>query len=113
MTGVQTCALPICKANAGISTFVVGVTLKLIDFKSPIEEEIGGKLVTTYFYDQGAAVNNGLFAMLTIIPCIGFLLAAIPMFFNTYTGKKKEKIQAELALSRAKRDDACGSEVNI
>ena len=103
----------ISKANAGISTFVVGVTLKLIDFKSPIEEEIGGKLVTTYFYDQGAAVNNGLFAMLTIIPCIGFLLAAIPMFFNTYTGKKKEKIQAELALSRAKRDDACGSEVNI
>lgn len=103
----------ISKANAGISTFVVGVTLKLINFQSPIEEEIGGKLVTTYFYDQGAAVNNGLFAMLTIIPCIGFLLAAIPMFFNTYTGKKKEKIQAELALSRAKRDDACSSEVNI
>lgn len=100
----------ISKANAGISTFVVSLTLKLIDFKSPVEEVIDGKVVTTYFYDQGATVSNGLFIMLTLLPCIGFILAAIPMFFNTYTGKKKEKIQAELAVSRAESETACSLE---
>lgn len=86
----------ISKANAGISTFAVSVMLKLIDFKSPVEEIVDGVAKTTYFLDQGEAVSTGLFAMLTILPCAGFLLAAIPMFFNTYTGKKKEIIQAEL-----------------
>lgn len=92
----------ISKANAGISTFAVSVMLKLIDFKSPIETVVDGVVQTTYFYDQGAAVNSGLFAMLTILPCAGFLLAAVPMFFNSYTGAKKAEIQKELAERRAK-----------
>lgn len=96
----------ISKANAGISTFAVSVMLKLIDFKSPVEEIVDGVTKTTYFLDQGEAVSNGLFAMLTILPCAGFLLAAIPMFFNTYTGKKKEIIQAELKERRESEANA-------
>ncbi len=91
----------ISKANAGISTFAVSIILKSIDFKSPVESVIDGVTTTTYFYDQGASVNSGLFAMITLLPCIGFILAAIPMFFNKYTGKKKELIQAELSERRA------------
>lgn len=40
--------------------------------------------------------------MVTLIPAVGFLLTMIPMFFNDYTGKKKEKIQEELAQQREK-----------
>ena len=38
--------------------------------------------------------------MITILPAIGFALTMIPMFFNDYTGEKKEKIQKELEFRR-------------
>ena len=37
-----------------------------------------------------------LLFMVTVLPAIGFALTMIPMFFNDYTGKRKEKIQQEL-----------------
>ena len=45
---------------------------------------------------------DGMFIMVTIIPAISLALAAIPMFFNDYTGKKKENIQKELTERREK-----------
>ena len=50
----------------------------------------------TVHFTQSETTTDGLFAMVTLIPCIGFILCAIPMFFNTYTGKKKEAILKEL-----------------
>ena len=43
--------------------------------------------------------------MLTLLPALGFLLTMIPMFFNDYTGKKKEKIQNELEEIRKKEHE--------
>ena len=40
--------------------------------------------------------------MITIIPMIGLALAAVPMIFNDYTGKKKQEIQKALEARREK-----------
>ena len=42
----------------------------------------------------------GMFSLVTIVPGISLLLCAIPLFFYDLTGKKKEKIFAELAEQR-------------
>ena len=52
-----------------------------------------------------------LFLMITLIPAAGMLLTCIPMIFFDYTGKKKEKIKAELEEMRAERMRAQNTEV--
>ena len=52
--------------------------------------------------DQPEKVFNGMFVMITIIPMIGLALAAVPMIFNDYTGKKKQEIQKALEERREK-----------
>lgn len=55
-------------------------------------------------FEQSELTTNGLFAMITLVPCVGFVLCIIPMLFNSYTGKKKERIQAELEKRRAESE---------
>ena len=43
----------------------------------------------------GIVLDRGGY-IVTVLPAIGFALTMIPMFFNDYTGKRKEKIQQEL-----------------
>ena len=50
-----------------------------------------------------------LIALVTIVPAIGFLLTIIPMFFNDYTGKTKEKAQKEL---EERREEKMRNEAN-
>lgn len=47
--------------------------------------------------------NFAMFSLVTIVPGISLLLCAIPLFFYDFTGKKKEKVFAELATLRAER----------
>lgn len=77
--------------TAGIATFATSVVLSVSGFVQPINDVI---------QEQSQQTRNGLFFMITVLPAIGFVLAAIPMFFNDYTGKRKEEIQAELASKR-------------
>ncbi len=77
------------KLTAGIATFATSVVLDVSGFVQPINDVIQVQSLTT---------RNGLFFMITLLPAIGFALAMIPMFFNDYTGKRKENIQAELSL---------------
>lgn len=51
----------------------------------------------------GATQQFGMFSLVTIVPGISLLLCAIPLFFYDLTGKKKEKIFAELAEQRKER----------
>ncbi len=84
------------KVSAGIATFATSVVLKVCEFKEPVNDVI---------QTQSGTTKNGLFFMITLLPAIGFLLTMIPMFFNDYTGAKKEKIQKELAEAREKKEN--------
>lgn len=88
----------ISKLTAGLSTYITSVVLSYVGFLQPVE--IDG--VSTAVLNQPDGVTGGMFFMITIIPMIGLALAAIPMFFNDYSGEKKDKIQAELKVKREK-----------
>lgn len=80
------------KLTAGISTLITSFILKAIKFQQPVAD--------TPILDQPQSVFDGMFSMITLVPLVGLALCAIPMFFNDYTGKKKEKILEELAVRR-------------
>ncbi len=87
------------KVNAAIATFVFGQVLDSSDFMAVNKSltDIEGRQI---FYQQSIDTQKMLLALVTIVPAIGFLLTIIPMFFNDYTGKTKEKAQAELEEAR-------------
>lgn len=87
------------KVNAAIATFVFGQVLDRSDFMAVNKTltDIEGRQI---FYQQSIDTQKMLLALVTIVPAIGFLLTIVPMFFNDYTGKTKEKAQAELEQSR-------------
>lgn len=87
------------KVNAAIATFVFGQVLDRSDFMAVNKSltDIEGRQI---FYQQSVDTQKMLLALVTIVPAIGFLLTIIPMFFNDYTGKTKEKAQAELEQAR-------------
>ena len=84
----------ISKLTAGISTYITGFVLKYVGFVQPVND--------VPVLDQPEKVFNGMFVMITIIPMIGLALAAVPMIFNDYTGKKKQEIQKALEARREK-----------
>ena len=88
----------ISKASAGVATLITSVMLTIIKYQEPLE--IDGILVEQA---QSASTRDGLFLMVTLIPAAGMLLTCIPILFFDYTGKKKEKIRAELEVMRAER----------
>lgn len=87
------------KVNAAIATFVFGQVLDSTDFMAVNKSltDIEGRQI---FYQQSVETQKMLLALVTIVPAVGFLLTIIPMFFNDYTGKTKEKAQAELEEAR-------------
>ncbi len=87
------------KVNAAIATFVFGQILDVTDFKAVDKSlvDIEGRQI---FFQQSPETQKMLLALVTIVPAVGFLLTIIPMFFNDYTGKTKEKAQAELEAAR-------------
>ena len=87
------------KVNAAIATFVFGQILDVTDFKAVDKSlvDVEGRQI---FFQQSPETQKMLLALVTIVPAVGFLLTIIPMFFNDYTGKTKEKAQAELEAAR-------------
>ena len=93
------------KVNAAIATFVFGQILGKTDFKA-VNTELRDTVIGAggegrqIFYQQSPETQKMLLALVTIVPAVGFLLTIIPMFFNDYTGKTKEKAQTELEEAR-------------
>lgn len=90
------------KVNAAVATFVFGQILNKTDFKA-VDKSLVDTAGRQIFYEQSVDTQKMLLALVTIVPAIGFLLTVIPMFFNDYTGKVKEKAQNELEESRIKK----------
>ncbi len=84
----------ISKLTAGISTFITSLVLEQVGFMQPVDD--------MPVLNQPQSVFDGLFIMVSIIPMVSLALAAIPMAFNDYSGKKKEEIQKALAERREK-----------
>ncbi|MGN0555219.1 MAG: MFS transporter [Candidatus Fimenecus sp.] len=90
------------KVNAAIATFVFGQILGKSDFKA-VDKSLTDVVGRQIFFEQSAQTQKMLLALVTIVPAVGFLLTVIPMFFNDYTGKKKEQAQKELEEARLKK----------
>ena len=78
----------VTKFNNAVGALGVIVGLMVIGYVQP---EVSGE-----YLPQTQFVKDGMFALATLIPAIGFALSLIPMLFYDYTGKRKEKILAEL-----------------
>lgn len=87
------------KVNAAVATFVFGQILGKTDFMAVNKAltDVEGRQI---FYQQSVDTQKMLLALVTIVPAVGFLLTIVPMFFNDYTGKTKEKAQKELEEAR-------------
>lgn len=59
-----------------------------------------GQEVVDAIMGMSTTQNFAMFSLVTIVPGASLLLCAIPLFFYDLTGKKKEKIFAELAEQR-------------
>ena len=79
-----------------------GVCFAFQTFLSKVTAGIAGKQILA---QQTPFTQKWLLIMVTLLPALGFLLTMIPMFFNDYTGKKKEKIQNELEEIRKKEHE--------
>jgi sugar (glycoside-pentoside-hexuronide) transporter len=78
----------VTKFNNAIGSIGLAIGLILIGFVQPV--------VSGVPLPQKESTLKGIFAMVTLVPAIGFLFSAIPMFFYDYEGAKKEKILSEI-----------------
>jgi len=78
----------VTKFNNAIGSIGLAIGLIVIKFVQP---EVSGIALP-----QAESTREGIFAMVTLVPAIGFLFSAIPMFFYDYQGAKKEKILSEI-----------------
>lgn len=62
-----------------------------------------GEAVVQAINNLSSTQNFAMFSLVTLVPGISLLLCAIPLFFYDLTGKKKEKVFAELAEKRKER----------
>ncbi|MBQ2846873.1 MAG: MFS transporter [Clostridia bacterium] len=94
------CQTFISNLTAGISNFITTQVLEIFNYVQPLREynELGQ--LKEIVQQQSTETLDGMFIMVTIIPAVSLALAAIPMFFNDYSGKKKEEIQKELTQRR-------------
>ena len=86
----------ISKLTAGISTLITSFVLEAYNYVEPIKSKNEFGVSIELAQPQSAETLEGMFIMISVIPAISLALCAIPMFFNDYTGKKKDKIIREL-----------------
>jgi len=90
----------ISKLTAGISTLITSFVLEAVNYVEPIASKNEFGVSIEIAQAQSPETLSGMFIMISVIPAISLALCAVPMFFNNYTGKKKEEIQKELAIRR-------------
>ena len=89
----NTLPYPMVGDSNAVGVLGVIVGLMVVEYVQPVESGV--------YLPQSDATKDGMFALATLIPAIGFALSLIPMFFYDYTGKRKERILAELEERRA------------
>lgn len=62
-----------------------------------------GEAVAQAINSLSSTQNFAMFSLVTLVPGLSLLLCAVPLFFYDLTGKKKEKVFAELAQKRKER----------
>lgn len=82
----------VTKFNNAVGAFGVMLGLMIVGFVQPSE---AGAIEA-----QSEFTINGMFALATLIPAIGFALSMIPLALYDYTGAKKQNILAELETRR-------------
>lgn len=94
------CQTFISNLTAGISNFITTQVLEYFSYVQPLREynELGQLKEIPQI--QSPETLDGMFIMVTIIPAISLALAAVPMLFNDYSGKKKDAIIKELESRR-------------
>ncbi len=94
------CQTFISNLTAGISNFITTQVLDIFGYVQPERiRDASGKLIEVV-QQQSVETLDGMFFMVTIIPAVSLALCAVPMFFNDYTGKKKDSIIEELMKRR-------------
>lgn len=86
------CQTFMTKLGAGMASLITSIVLVAISFAQPLNP---GE-----FLPQEPSVNDGIYAMVSLIPAISCLLSIIPIFFYDYVGKKKMQILEELNARR-------------
>ena len=87
------------KFNNAFASIAVSAFLVVIGFQQPVRDAAGVAVKQV----QSAATLDGIYALVSLLPAIGFALAIIPMCFYRYTGRRREQILAELEERRAHR----------
>lgn len=86
------------KVQAALQNYGIGIGLAIFAFVQPITGA-GGEIVQQ---TQNASTLEGIWAMYSIIPSVGYILCVIPLFFYDLKGKKLKQVQDDLAIKRAK-----------
>lgn len=84
--------------NAFATVMIIGMYM-IIDLDVATLNSKADSIVNVAM-NLGSTQQFGMFALVTIVPGVSLLLCAIPLFFYDLTGKKKEKVFAELAERR-------------
>lgn len=93
------------KFNNAFAAITVSTFLLVIGFQQPVVDAAGAAVKQA----QSAGTLNGIYALVSLLPAIGFALSIIPMVFYNFTGKRKEKILAELDARRREKENGAGS----
>lgn len=87
------------KFNNAFAAITVSVFLVAIRFNQPVADAVGNIVKQA----QTQSTLNGIYALVSLLPAIGFALSLIPMFFYDFDGKKKERILMELENQRKEK----------
>lgn len=89
------------KINTLIRTNIYNVSLSMIGYKSG-RQDASGKAVEVI---QSESTLKGIYLVTTLCGVIGNFIPGFIYFFDTYTGKRKAEILAELGEMRAQRGE--------
>ena len=91
------------KIGNAFATVMIIVMYMLVNIDVSKLNVGSGQEVVDAINSLSATQNFAMFSLVTIVPGISLLLCAVPLFFYDLTGKKKQQVFDELAVSRKER----------
>ncbi len=91
------------KIGNAFATVMIIVMYMLVNIDVSKLNVGSGQEVVDAINSLSSTQNFAMFSLVTIVPGISLLLCAIPLFFYDLTGKKKQQVFDELAVSRKER----------
>lgn len=88
----------VTKFNNAAAAILLSVGLVVFKFVQPV---VPGEPL-----EQSELTITGLYALVTLIPAISFFISLVPAALNSYTGKRREFIQEELAKRKSATENA-------